>query len=258
MQKHRLSRRTVIGLMGGAGVMLTAGARADAPDAGDATISGAVVYSERMMLPQGSEVEIELADVSLADAPATVLARTTVRDAAASPVPFTLRYDPELLRDGHSYALQARITHENRLLFINDERHDYQAGAGRVEIAVRRVAVNEDAAELSVYGSWLAEDIDGGGVIDNAQTTLVLSQDGAVSGRGACNGYGGTATIDGDAIAFSQLVSTQMACPEAVMNQEMKFFDALGRVERFEIDADQRKLVLLDGEGKSVVRLAAM
>ncbi|MFT7759321.1 UNVERIFIED_CONTAM: META domain-containing protein, partial [Salmonella enterica subsp. enterica serovar Enteritidis] len=32
--------------------------------------------------------------------------------------------------------------------------------------------------------SWLAEDINGGGVIDFAQTTLTIGRDGAVSGSG--------------------------------------------------------------------------
>lgn len=258
MHRHTLSRRAMLAVIGGAGAALTTAVHADAPQAENAVVEGTVMYRERMMLPQGAQVQVELADVSLADAPATVLASITVSDATASPIPFTLEYDPALLQGGQSYALQARITHEGRLLFINDTRHAFQQGDTDVEIMVRRVAANEDRQDVSIYGSWLAEDIAGGGVIDTAQTTLILAEDGAVSGRGGCNSYGGTATIEQDKISFGQLVSTQMACPEALMNQESKFFEVLGQAAAFRVDAGQRKLFLLDGAGETIVRFSAM
>lgn len=109
----------------------------------------------------------------------------------------------------------------------------------------------------SPVGEWLAEDILGGGVIDNAQTTLQVAADGSVSGNGGCNRFSGKATIDGDAITFGPLASTRMACAEALMNQEQKFHDALARVAAFRVEPDTGKLVLLDGEGGELVRLAA-
>lgn len=112
------------------------------------------------------------------------------------------------------------------------------------------------APSASPVGNWLAEDILGGGVIDNLQTTLEIAPDGTVTGKGGCNGFGGEATIDGDKITFGQLVSTQMACPEAIMDQEMKFHDALSRAASFRID-EHGKLVLHAGDGQVLVRLAA-
>ena len=44
---------------------------------------------------------------------------------------------------------------------------------------------------------WLAEDINGGGVIDYAQTTLIIKSDGSVSGSGGCNRFMTSASIDG-------------------------------------------------------------
>ena len=258
MHKHPLSRRAMMALMGGAGAAITTAGHADAPPVENAVVEGRVMYRERMMLPQGAQVQVQLADISLADAPATILASVTVTDATASPVPFTLEYDPALLRGGQSYALQARITHEGRLLFINDVHHAFQPGDTEVEIMVRRVAADTDQPNASIFGSWLAEDIAGGGVIDTAQTTLILAEDGAVSGRGGCNSYGGKATVEQDKISFGQLVSTQMACPEALMDQESKFFEALGHATAFRIDAEQQKLFLLDEAGETVVRFSAM
>lgn len=258
MHGYPLSRRAIMALMGGVGAALATSVRADAPQAGDAILKGTVMYRERMMLPQGAQVQVQLADVSLADAPAIILASTTVSDATASPIPFSLEYDPALLKGGHSYALQARIMLGDNLLFINDTRHAFQPEDAEVEIMVRRVASSADQQDVSIYGSWLAEDIAGGGVIDTAQTTLTLAEDGAVSGRGGCNSYGGTVTMEQDRISFGQLVSTQMACAEALMNQEQKFFEMLAQAAAFRIDATQRKLFLLDGSGDTLVRFSAM
>ena len=46
-----------------------------------------------------------------------------------------------------------------------------------------------------------------------------------------------------------------MACPEALMDQERKFFDALERAAAFRID-DQGRLFLLDADGAELVRFA--
>jgi heat shock protein HslJ len=84
--------------------------------------------------------------------------------------------------------------------------------------------------------AWLLEDLGGSGVIDNAQTTLAFADGGKISGRGACNRYFGTAEIAGDKIKFGKVGSTMMACPEAVMDQETRYFKALNNAERFSIE----------------------
>ncbi len=56
--------------------------------------------------------------------------------------------------------------------------------------------------EKRLVGKWLAEDISGGGVIDNLQSTLEIGEDGAVSGNTAVNRYGCKAKIVGQKIEF--------------------------------------------------------
>lgn len=115
-----------------------------------------------------------------------------------------------------------------------------------------------EAAPLTLFNEWLAEDIDGGGVIDNAQTSLLVAEDGSVSGRGGCNRFSGKAKIDGQSISFGTIASTRMACADALMNQERKFFEALGKVATFRIDQTERKLVLLDADDKALVTLTSI
>jgi len=95
-------------------------------------------------------------------------------------------------------------------------------------------------------------------VIDNLQSVLEISGDGAVSGSGGCNRLHGQATISGASLSFGAIASTRMACPPAVMDQESKFLSALQAVRSFRVDPQQRKLFLLDAAGQTVMRLSAM
>lgn len=220
--------------------------------AADALIEGNVVYRERMLLPEGATVTVRLEDVSRADAPAGLLGEVTV-PARTSPTAFALTYDPAALEAGHSYALRAAIRHGDELLFATTQHEGFDRNTVQpVELLVQRVA---QAAELPLAGTWLAEDILGGGVIDNLQTTLELGADGRTSGNGGCNGYGGQAEIAGDRISFNSMISTMMACSEAIMRQEQNFHEALKQTRSYRIDANERKLYLLDAAGKVVARL---
>ena len=114
------------------------------------------------------------------------------------------------------------------------------------------------AAPSSPAGTWLAEDIDGGGVIDRVQTTLELNDDGIVTGNGGCNRYAGSANLSGGKITFRPMASTRMACPAAVMNQDTKFHRTLEKVAAWRIDEQKRKLLLLDKDGFEIMRLSRM
>ncbi|WP_315834242.1 YbaY family lipoprotein [Bradyrhizobium prioriisuperbiae] len=104
------------------------------------TLSGTVVYRERIALPPSARLQVSLLDVSLADAPSKVLARTVIRPRGQVPLPYRLRFDDTRIRRGHSYALQAEIRIDGRLWFITTTRHSvFTGGADNTEIVVERV-----------------------------------------------------------------------------------------------------------------------
>ncbi|HOU42426.1 MAG TPA: YbaY family lipoprotein, partial [Promineifilum sp.] len=74
---------------------------------GDSLVSGTVTYLDRSALPAGAIITVELADVSIADAPANVLATQTipVGDQQA-PFPFELAYDPTAVNPASRYVVQ--------------------------------------------------------------------------------------------------------------------------------------------------------
>ncbi len=85
---------------------------------GDSVVSGTVTYQDRSALPPGAIIAVQLADVSIADAPATVLATQTITVGdQQAPFPFELAYDPTAVNPGARYAVQARITIDGQLRY---------------------------------------------------------------------------------------------------------------------------------------------
>lgn len=104
------------------------------------TINGTVYYRERMALPPDANVNVALIDVSHADAAAVTLAETNITPGGQVPVPFTLEFDPAQKKQGSSYALQARITSGDELLFITQTMHPALTGGNdSTDILVQRV-----------------------------------------------------------------------------------------------------------------------
>ena len=89
------------------------------------SVTGSITYRERMALPPTAQVEIQLADVSLMDAPSKTIARQSfTADGRQVPFAFSLTVDQRQLDPRHSYAVSARITDASgRLMFITDTRN---------------------------------------------------------------------------------------------------------------------------------------
>jgi len=225
--------------------------------ADESSVTGEVFYRERIALPPNAVLEVQLADVSLADAPAKILGEQKIDPAGQVPIKFAIPFDPTAIKTNMTYALQARISVDGQLWFINDERHALDPlTAGPQTMMVKMVRQSSATEEESIFDrDWVAQDIGGAAVSEKAKSTLRIGKDGKVSGRGGCNGYFGSAKIDGSKIEFGQVGSTQMACEQAAMDQEHKFHEALGRAAAFRVEGS--KLILADKDGKDIVRFVA-
>jgi heat shock protein HslJ len=113
------------------------------------------------------------------------------------------------------------------------------------------------AAEL--WGTaWLADDIGGRGVVDRARSTLHFDESRRVSGSTGCNRFFGPVELDGDRISFGNLATTRMACPDALMDQERRFLEALSKAKRLEL-THEGQILLVHGEGaRPVLRLSRL
>jgi heat shock protein HslJ len=114
---------------------------------------------------------------------------------------------------------------------------DDRSAGGTDDGAIRGVTWVLDRASIDA----LVPDVPGDARID------IRFEDGQVSGRSACNSYGGTYEVDGDALTFGPLGGTEMACqPPALMELEAEYLAALDGVEGYGLDGDA--LVLASGE----------
>ena len=142
--------------------------------------------------------------------------------------------------------------------------------------------------------SWVAEDIDGLGVIDFAQSRISFTEEGRVNGNGGCNSFFGAYQtgdvvleneiqdlelnetdgetdeteeieaveereelddIEGrEAIRFSPMATTEMYCEPAVSDQEAAFLSTLG--EAAYVRVEDGIMFLDDAERTTVMRLS--
>lgn len=98
---------------------------------------------------------------------------------------------------------------------------------------------------------WTVVSLGEEAVTGDSKVTLTLGADGRYSGR-ACNGYGGTYTIEPGKVAFGNAAATMMACAEPLMRQEHALFDAFTAAKSFELNGDGQ-LLLVDADGKTLV-----
>lgn len=104
--------------------------------------------------------------------------------------------------------------------------------------------------------AWLAEDIDGRGVVDRARSTMDFTKAGQVSGLAACNRYFGPVSLSGDEITFGNLAATRMMCPDTLMDQEQRFLQALSRSKRFELTHEGQILLIYADGSEPVLRFS--
>jgi putative lipoprotein len=231
-------------------LLLAAAFLAVAAAAHAAEIRGTVTYRERMALPPDARLEVDLLDVSKADAAAERVTGATYAIRHQVPIGFLLPYDPATIDPAHRYALTARILLGEKPMFRSEGTTPVLTqGAGeRVDMLLHRAA---EAAELP--GAWIAEEIAGAPVAAGVTSSLTLAADGKAHGTGGCNNFTGGWKRDGAALALGPMGATMMACPAPASDQEAAFFHALDATRGFRIE--DGRLVLLDAGGAPLARL---
>lgn len=105
------------------------------------------------------------------------------------------------------------------------------------------LAAGSAGADL-VGTSWTLTQINGSAPIPGRNLTLQFD-DKSATGSSGCNSFGGSYTVDGNKITFSEIASTLMACADAdgnpdntIMDQEQAYLDALHKATVYTINGD--------------------
>lgn len=228
---------------------LPGAARAD-----EARVTGEIAYRERIALPPGYVLRVEILDISRQDVAATTVSATELRPDHQVPVAYALAFDPARIDPAHRYAVRAEILVDGRLDFTTTQVHPVITGGAplKADLILSRVAQkNRPAPEI--VGEWLVEDIGGRGVIDSLRSTLRIDADGNLSGLAGCNRFAGAISYPDGTFRLGPLASTMMACPDAAADQESRYHAALEAVRSAGVEG--AFLILRDGDGKPLVRL---
>jgi len=231
-----------------------------------ATIEGTASYRERIAMRPGAVLEVELLDISRADAPAERLASIRVKAQGQVPIPFTLHYDPAMVEQNRSYAVTAKLILEGKTVFRSDTVHPVltRSASDSIEILMVRTggrgvppapaSAGSPGDQAALVGpTWIAEDIRNRGVIDYLQSHITFTADGQAHGSGGCNKFTGRYTLDGATLHLGPLASTNKACRPAIMKQQASFYEALGQTRDYRFE--NGLLFLLDAQGTEVMRL---
>lgn len=108
-----------------------------------------------------------------------------------------------------------------------------------------------EPAALLQGKEWVVEDIDRGGIIDRSRVTLDFDAQDRVFGRAGCNTYNGRYTLTGEGLSVTNPATTLKACAESLMQQEQRFLEILGSVQRFEL-SENGALILHAANGRTI------
>lgn len=86
-----------------------------------AYIDGSITYLQRIAIPKGSTVLVELFDISNGGSQATRIARQRSTTDSQVPIRFQLAYDRTRIDPARSYGLRAQILVDDALWFVNDQ-----------------------------------------------------------------------------------------------------------------------------------------
>ncbi len=100
------------------GAAVLGGCGAPEPETG--TVSGTLTYRERIMLTPEAVATVTLEDVSLADAPAKVIAQQEIVNPGAPPIAFELEYPLDAIDERMTYSVRAQVHDRGQLIFTSD------------------------------------------------------------------------------------------------------------------------------------------
>ena len=228
------------------------------------SVQSTATYRERMALPPGAVFEATLEDVSRADAPADVIARTPLTSPGNPPIAFTIACDSTKISTDRQYVVRARILLDHNLLFTSDTATPVitRGNPTSVAILLRRVGAGQPPnppARQPLEGTyWKATELAGKPLPAQdakREAHLVFQATGRLAGSDGCNQISGSYELKGDSITFGKLASTQMACANVPAEIERGFRNALMGATRLAIAGD--RLDLFDGTGKPLAAFSA-
>ena len=126
----------------------------------------------------------------------------------------------------------------------------FLAGIAFVMLQGRQMAqVGGGGAELTGV-TWQPRTVGDEAIAQDSGMFIRFEVDGSIQGHGGCNKFFGSLEQTDSGIGVGPLGGTRMACPEAIMDRETAFMDAVSKISNFQSGKDRMSLL---GEDDSVL-----
>ncbi|MGR4064203.1 MAG: YbaY family lipoprotein [Vulcanimicrobiaceae bacterium] len=232
-------------------------------------VTGTVSYRAHTALDPQARVWVSLQDVSLADAPAKLVANTLVKGGGALPLPFDIAYDPDGIVASHRYVVRSTIIVDGVTRYVTDASYPVITHGSPSVVHLTLVPAHEPATTHVVAPpasappmpmqppaappaaapspgapqptltstAWGLTSVNGkafAGTADNQPYLQFDAADKHLSGFSGCNRLAGGYQTDGTStLHLGQVASTMMMCEPGVENQP--FVAALSTITSYAI-----------------------
>ena len=194
-------------------------------------VTGKVIAPDGATLPEGTQIEVRVEDVSQADAKAEQVGGEIQYEVTQFPIPFEATYNPAAIDERLTYGLNVRVSDvDGNLLYINTQAYDVLTNGNPtydVEVMVEPVGSPPASGDSILDIVWQWTELSGTAVnppqtIPNPENyTITFKADGTYSGQADCNRISGTYSTENGGLSLSPEMATTMAlCPEGSLEQD--------------------------------------
>lgn len=235
----------------------------DSTPAADITVSGEALYRERIMLPPNSILEVRLEDVSLADAPAELLAQSRSENPGTPPYTFKFSLDDDQFQPGHRYNLRASIRQGEQLIFTTDTAYPVNPEQLQpYQLIMKKVArapQQQQAPNASLVNTyWKLVRLGNMPVAatpEQREAHLIFKNNQRLQGFSGCNQFMGQYTQKAKRLELGPVAGTLRACVPAAA-YEQSFLQLLQGELSWSVQGDL--LILKNTESGEEARFKAV
>jgi putative lipoprotein len=214
------------------------------------SVSGTVVYRERIALPPDAAIEVKLQDVSGPDGTANTIAESVFASGGKQvPIPFQLSYNPSDINSAHKYQVQANIRVNGKLMFTGVIPYLVitQGAPSQVALLLERAPdkpAQEPGRKLT-YTDWKLVEVNGKAavVVEGSEAHLFLEGKEMFTGSTGCNQITGSYIASEGALQFTPGGMTMKMCAQPLMEQEQALVAAMKATTNYKIDGDALELL---------------
>lgn len=232
----------------------------------DSTLTGTVVYRERIALPPGSSLVVQLLDITESETEPVLIAEQTIITRGENvPIAYAIPYNQSQILPDRQYVVEASILAEGDLYFATTAYTPVltaDAQTGNVDLLLVQNGTRSEAGtetprveEITLPGSvwsWVRTDNDPLASVHPVvapvgnEYVLTFRESATFNSTTDCNRIAGSFAKNGEVLSFGSISMTEMACPDSL---DTLYAAELGRVTSYVISGNELRLILQQDTG---------